>query len=97
MPPSPLRPSTLSAAFIDADEFLLLTDGTPDLPTLLRGYEHHGGLAVNWRMFGAGGIQRKQPSTVEAYTKCYAKQVRGRRWGSTVGVGAGAGPRLHGV
>lgn len=39
--------------FIDADEFVVLTDGTPDLPTLLRDYEAHGALALNWRMFGS--------------------------------------------
>lgn len=39
--------------FIDADEFVVLTDGTPDLPTLLRDYEDHGALALNWRMFGS--------------------------------------------
>ena len=43
----------LCAAFTDADEFLVLTDGTPDLPTLLRDYESYGGLGANWRIFGS--------------------------------------------
>jgi hypothetical protein len=46
------------AAFIDVDEFLVLTDeGTPDLPSLLREFEGHGGLAVNWRIFGSSAWQ----------------------------------------
>lgn len=40
--------SSSSAAYIDADEFFVLTDGTPDLPSLLRDYERYGGLGVNW-------------------------------------------------
>ena len=35
------------------DEFLVVMDGSPDLPSLLREYEGYGGLAVNWRMFGS--------------------------------------------
>lgn len=42
------------AAFIDTDEFLVLTDSNvSDLPSLLREFEGHGGLAVNWRIFGS--------------------------------------------
>ena len=41
------------AAFIDVDEFLVIMDDSPDLPSLLRDYEGYGGLAVNWRMFGS--------------------------------------------
>lgn len=41
--------------FIDADEYVVLTDGTADLPALLRDYEDHGALALNWRMFGSSG------------------------------------------
>lgn len=37
-------------AFIDADEFFVIKDGTPDLPVLLREYEDFGGLAVNWQV-----------------------------------------------
>ena len=43
-----------AAAFIDSDEYLVISDGvTPDLPTLLAPYEGYGGLAINWRMFGS--------------------------------------------
>ena len=37
-------------AFIDADEFFVIKDGTPGLPALLREYEDFGGLAVNWQV-----------------------------------------------
>ena len=37
-------------AFIDADEFFVIKDGTPSLPALLRDYEDFGGLAVNWQV-----------------------------------------------
>lgn len=59
--------------FIDADEFVVLTDGTPDLPTLLRDYEDHGALALNWRMFGSNGHATRQNNTLLSYTKCNAQ------------------------
>ncbi|KAL4440670.1 hypothetical protein ABPG77_000379 [Micractinium sp. CCAP 211/92] len=61
--------------FIDADEFVVLTDGTPDLPTLLRDYEAHGALALNWRMFGSNGHETRQNNTLLSYTKCNAEQA----------------------
>ncbi|KAK9834899.1 hypothetical protein WJX81_007252 [Elliptochloris bilobata] len=58
-------------AFMDADEFFVLKDGTPDLPALLRDYEDFGGLAVNWQLFGSSGhLTRPLNSTVRAYTAC---------------------------
>ena len=65
----------LQAAFIDADEFLVPMDGTPDLPTLLRDYERYGGLAVNWRMFGSNGHQERQNDTLTSYTACFPAEV----------------------
>ena len=55
----------MPTAFIDTDEFLVLTGGSEGgdagaaagqkpLEQLLRGYEQYGGLVVNWRMFGSG-------------------------------------------
>ncbi|KAL4457544.1 hypothetical protein ABPG75_012409 [Micractinium tetrahymenae] len=61
--------------FIDADEYAVLTDGTPDLPALLRDYESHGALALNWRMFGSSGHATRQNSTLLACTKCNAQQA----------------------
>ncbi|PSC69336.1 acid phosphatase Vanadium-dependent haloperoxidase [Micractinium conductrix] len=56
--------------YIDMDEFLVITDKTPDLPTLLRDYEGYGGVGVNWRQFGSSGHQTRQPSNLLAYTRC---------------------------
>ena len=43
-------------AFIDADEFFVIKDGTPSLPALLREYEGFGGLAVNWQVGPASAL-----------------------------------------
>lgn len=51
--PSTHRPWPPAAAFTDIDEFLVITDSTPDLPTLLQDYEGYGGVAANWRSFGS--------------------------------------------
>lgn len=42
-------------ALIDLDEFLVIRDATPDLPTLLHDYESAGALVVNWVVFGSSG------------------------------------------
>jgi hypothetical protein len=51
--PPPLEPSPAAAAFIDSDEFLVITDGTRDLPAMLAQYEQYGGLVANWRILGS--------------------------------------------
>lgn len=38
-------------AFIDIDEFIVISDQTP-LPDFLKEYEYAGGLMINWRLFG---------------------------------------------
>lgn len=43
----------MPSAFIDSDEFLMLTDGTPSLPALLADYDNHAGLVLNWRILGS--------------------------------------------
>ena len=73
--PSPHLTHPPALAFIDADEFLVIADGSPSLPALLKDYEGRGGLAVNWRIFGSSGHEQHQPSTLRAYTACYPKQV----------------------
>jgi hypothetical protein len=40
---------------IDGDEFFVIMDGSPDLPSILKRYEAYGGLVVNWRLFGSSG------------------------------------------
>lgn len=56
--------------FIDPDEYLALTDGTPSLPDLLKDYEAFGGVGFNWRMFGSSGHLTRQNNTLLSYTKC---------------------------
>lgn len=43
------------AGIWDSDEFMIIRDGSLDLPTVLRRYEAYGGLGVNWRLFGSSG------------------------------------------
>ncbi|EFN56032.1 hypothetical protein CHLNCDRAFT_145470 [Chlorella variabilis] len=66
-------------AFIDSDEFLVITDGTPDLPTLLEQYRRYGGLVANWRILGSSGHKSHQDSTLLAYTSCYPEQAPAQR------------------
>lgn len=41
--------------FIDIDEFIVPKATNGDLPAFLRQYEQHGGVAINWRVFGSNG------------------------------------------
>ncbi|KAK9828773.1 hypothetical protein WJX72_002009 [[Myrmecia] bisecta] len=59
-------------AFIDADEFLMLKQGYQQLPDLLREYEMHAALAVNWLVFSSSGhIRKPQGSTLQNYQHCF--------------------------
>lgn len=60
--------------FIDSDEFLILENGTPSVPALLRHmmtFEPFGALVVNWRVFGSSG-HRTKPETgvLQSYSRC---------------------------
>lgn len=57
-------------ALIDLDEFLVIRDATPDLPTLLHDYESAGALVVNWVVFGSSGQRVRTPG--------YARRTSGR-------------------
>ena len=48
------RTDTRWIAFIDADEFLFSPTGKP-LPEVLRGFDTHPGVVVNWRVYGTNG------------------------------------------
>lgn len=56
--------TSVPPAFIDSDEFMVLTDGTPSLPAMLADYEDKAGLVLNWRILGsseggcAGRVER---------------------------------------
>jgi Glycosyltransferase family 92 len=43
-------------AFIDIDEFLFSPTGKP-LPEILRGFDMHPGVVVNWRIYGTSGFE----------------------------------------
>ena len=58
-------------AFIDADEFIIIKDGTADLPTLLQDYWKFGGLGVFWVVFGSSGhINRPAAGALGSYYMC---------------------------
>jgi hypothetical protein len=48
------RTDTRWIAFIDIDEFLFSPTGKP-LPELLREFDNHPGVVVNWRVYGTNG------------------------------------------
>lgn len=56
--------------FFDTDEFLFTQDPSTTVTDVLRQYEHVGGIAVNWRMFGSSGLVERPESVVRSYTKC---------------------------
>ena len=60
------------AAFLDADEFLVLQGGgAQDAPALLRRYEAYAGLALNWVMFGSSGHEgRPEGGVLANYVSC---------------------------
>lgn len=55
------RPCSLlpAAAFIDADEFIVLRPEVPTLRALLQRFEQYGGLAMHWLVFSSGGRERR--------------------------------------
>ncbi|GAB4813782.1 hypothetical protein N2152v2_000828 [Parachlorella kessleri] len=56
---------------IDADEFVMIMDGSPSLPAVLHDYEAYGGLVVNWRAFGSSGhLTRPHAGVLGSYTAC---------------------------
>jgi hypothetical protein len=58
-------------AFIDTDEFIVLRDGTPDIPTLLKDYMAHGGVVINWEVFGSGNLQlHPKGNAMMSYSRC---------------------------
>ena len=64
-----LRGRSRWAAFIDVDEFLFSPTGLP-LPDVLRRYEDHAGVVVNWQCYGSSG-HKSRPSglTIESFVR----------------------------
>jgi hypothetical protein len=64
-----LRGRTRWAAFIDPDEFLFSPTGK-SLSEVLRRYEDHAGVIVNWQCYGTSGHKSRPPGlTVENYVR----------------------------
>ena len=51
------RGQTKWLAVIDTDEFIVVP-GSKSLTDLLKGYERHGGVAMNWQMFGTSEVEQ---------------------------------------
>jgi hypothetical protein len=79
------RGRTRWLAFIDLDEFLFSPGPTP-LPDVLREYEDHPGVVVNWQVYGSSGHTAKPDGLViESFVKRARIQwVRNRRIKSIV-------------
>jgi hypothetical protein len=75
-----LRGRSRWVAFIDIDEFLFSPTGQP-LPQVLRDYEGHAGVIVNWQCYGSSGHKSRPPGlTIESYTRrAPTKWIRNRR------------------
>jgi hypothetical protein len=75
-----LRGRTRWAAFIDIDEFLFSPSGC-ELPDVLKRYEAHAGVVVNWQCYGTSGhATRPEGLTIECYThRARAHWARNRR------------------
>jgi Glycosyltransferase family 92 len=64
-----LRGRTRWAAFIDIDEYLFSPTGEI-LPDVLRRYEEHAGVIVNWQCYGTSGHKARPAGlTIESYTR----------------------------
>lgn len=64
-----LRGRTRWAAFIDVDEYLFSPTGKP-VAEVLKQYEDHAGVIVNWQCYGSSGHQARPAGlTIESYTR----------------------------
>lgn len=57
--------------FLDADEFIVIVNKTQKIPDVLRHYEPYGGVALQWKMFGSSGHQKRpEGGVLKNYNKC---------------------------
>jgi hypothetical protein len=71
-------------AFIDIDEFLFSPTGKP-LPEVLRGFDMHPGVVVNWRIYGTNGWEQPPPGLVtENYRWRGPDDHPGNRFGKSI-------------
>jgi hypothetical protein len=67
-------------AFIDVDEFLFSPTGEP-LPEILRRFDMHPGVVVNWRMYGTSGFDQAPDGLVtENYVMRAADDLHAHRF-----------------
>ena len=80
-----LRGRTRWAAFIDPDEYLFSPTGKR-LPQVLKSYEDHAGVIVNWQCYGTSGHKTRPAGlTIENYThRARSGWARNRRVKSIV-------------
>jgi len=57
-------------AFIDVDEFIVLSNTSSSIPSILKIYEEYGGLVINWMIFGSSGFIKRPPNGVSEYQYC---------------------------
>ena len=61
-------------AFLDVDEFIVVRGANASSPTaladLLDEFRLHGGLALNWMVFGSSGLEHRPPSLAH-YNACF--------------------------
>ncbi len=58
-------------AFIDSDEFIVVTNSTQTIPDILKNYEQFGGVALNWKLFGSSGhVKRPSGGVLPNYHLC---------------------------
>jgi hypothetical protein len=58
-------------AFLDCDEFVVTTDPTKSIPSILRNYEDFPGLALNWMMVGNYTLEhRPRGGVLPNYAHC---------------------------
>jgi hypothetical protein len=89
-----LRGRTRWAAFIDIDEFLFSPTAKP-VSEVLREYEPHAGVIVNWQCYGSSGQRTRPPGlTIESYTRrARTNWARNRRVKTIVDPAVAIGPR----
>lgn len=89
-----LRALTRWAAFIDIDEFLFSPTGRT-VADVLKGYESHAGVIVNWQCYGSSGHERRPAGlTIESYTRrATTDWARNRRVKTIVNPLLATGPR----
>lgn len=87
------RDLTRWLAFIDVDEFLF-SPGPETLPSVLRDYEQHPGIVVNWQVYGsAGHTAVGEGLVIERFLQCAKTSwVRNRRVKSIVDPRRTVGP-----